>query len=773
MEDPNYCTADNMQDLLTSSVIMSSTSNTKFMTQHEQHHSNTTAIATQQLTSSPFHHHHHHHHIESTTTNQGTSITDPSSLIGSMYYTTQSPPPLQLSYEEPHHSHFQHTQEVEQELSQQPQITSISTEQQQEQKFDTTITTTMKKDTETTTIATSPTTLSNQQYEQEEESSPQPEKTLSTSRKHQETSSISLPSHNRRWTDEEDLLLQKGLLEFGYGKWIAISERVKTRNPLQCKNHARHWLLTEKMDENVPNQPTVNKSETDNKKIKKNKESWEEKTLTTPMIMMETSEPPSSPQPGPLFSEEQVTSIAVNQGISLNDNTFNISQDENTIITTTDNNENKNDNVMTNNNTFVSQEEKEDNEEECHHLDRNIITEDEKKNNPEWFCDSKSSAKSPERYMKIRNHILDSWHRVYKPEYMTKTAARKSLKDCGDVNAIGRVHAYLEKIKAINVGCVTNTKPRAPRRIQTTSSSSSSRRGYFYYEESDGEDDGNETPDDDYDGRSNAKGNGRNRPRPRRVTKKPQHYYDENGPRDTDDPFCLIPVEEYTDIDPPFHVDVASNALLMMDFHSHLSYTEIIGLLGGRYVHEERKLYVECVFPCRGTSSTDIECEMDPESEMKAREVFAHKGLSVVGWYHSHPTFEPNPSVRDIEYQQLYQTLFRDDTTGVEPFIGIIVNPSFAFEGDISRIQYVHIEQHRKNQEVIEQMTNLVKQFKGSDNDTDFDARMDKVIASLRANLPIMTEQMINLLNNLRALMHENDQPTTEEPSSSGPVSVM
>ena len=45
----------------------------------------------------------------------------------------------------------------------------------------------------------------------------------------------------------------------------------------------------------------------------------------------------------------------------------------------------------------------------------------------------------------------------------------------------------------------------------------------------------------------------------------------------------------------------------MMDFHSHLSYTEIIGLLGGRYMHEDRKLHVECVFPCRGTSSTDIE----------------------------------------------------------------------------------------------------------------------------------------------------------------------
>ena len=76
---------------------------------------------------------------------------------------------------------------------------------------------------------------------------------------------------------------------------------------------------------------------------------------------------------------------------------------------------------------------------------------------------------------------------------MTKTAARKSLKDCGDVNAIGRVHAYLEKVKAINVGCVTSTKPRAPRRAQTSSSSSSSRRAYFYYEATDDEDDGNET----------------------------------------------------------------------------------------------------------------------------------------------------------------------------------------------------------------------------------------------------------------------------------------
>lgn len=113
-----------------------------------------------------------------------------------------------------------------------------------------------------------------------------------------------------------------------------------------------------------------------------------------------------------------------------------------------------------------------------------------------------------------------------------------------------------------------------------------------------------------------------------------------------------------------------------MDFHSYLAHTEIIGLLGGKFDVKERCLEVQCTFPCKSTSTgiqvnyapelgliiefhlTAIlrnQCEMDPESEMRAREVFAEKGMTVVGWYHSHPTFEPNPSVRDIENQSSYQ----------------------------------------------------------------------------------------------------------------------
>lgn len=49
---------------------------------------------------------------------------------------------------------------------------------------------------------------------------------------------------------------------------------------------------------------------------------------------------------------------------------------------------------------------------------------------------------------------------------------------------------------------------------------------------------------------------------------------------------------------------------------------------------------------------------MDPVSEMNARELFEKKGLQVVGWYHSHPTFEPVPSIRDIQNQASYQVRY-------------------------------------------------------------------------------------------------------------------
>lgn len=67
------------------------------------------------------------------------------------------------------------------------------------------------------------------------------------SKKEGAISSASLPSHKTRWNNEEDERLGEALIKFGYGNWKAISEYVQTRNPLQCKNHARHLTQTEKV----------------------------------------------------------------------------------------------------------------------------------------------------------------------------------------------------------------------------------------------------------------------------------------------------------------------------------------------------------------------------------------------------------------------------------------------------------------------------------------------------------------------------------------------
>ena len=46
---------------------------------------------------------------------------------------------------------------------------------------------------------------------------------------------------------------------------------------------------------------------------------------------------------------------------------------------------------------------------------------------------------------------------------------------------------------------------------------------------------------------------------------------------------------------------------------------------------------------------------MDPVSQAKAKHDFAQQGLDVVGWYHSHPSFAPTPSLTDIDTQTTFQ----------------------------------------------------------------------------------------------------------------------
>ncbi|KND05014.1 uncharacterized protein SPPG_00695 [Spizellomyces punctatus DAOM BR117] len=366
-------------------------------------------------------------------------------------------------------------------------------------------------------------------------------------------------------------------------------------------------------------------------------------------------------------------------------------------------------------------------------IDSDAIQRFEVSSLPEWFLSTlavsqgkkphpRTLHKTPERYKKIRNYILAAWDKC-KPKYLTKTSVRPGLKGEGDVNAIGRIHEFLENIGAINVGCAEKggrkyyggtgvKKPKEDLADDMTELEAGSvwsfmeegrrrrrrvrnERGEWVYEDTLGGDDDEggsaQTGEDLAIAKEEARLFALNskyfadeelEKYDKRLLKRRQRqrgFAPSMGAPDSDilgdyDPFRLIPTRSYsTDVPAPFRVVVQSNAMIVMDVHSHLAHTEIIGLLGGTYDPIERILKVADVFPCRSLS-TGVQCEMDPDSEMQAREVFSAKGYDVVGWYHSHPTFDPIPSIRDIENQIAYQTLFQRHD-GVEPFIGAIVTP--------------------------------------------------------------------------------------------------
>ncbi|KAK9843826.1 hypothetical protein WJX81_007876 [Elliptochloris bilobata] len=167
--------------------------------------------------------------------------------------------------------------------------------------------------------------------------------------------------------------------------------------------------------------------------------------------------------------------------------------------------------------------------------------------------------------------------------------------------------------------------------------------------------------------------------RPRRQARVPTHR---SGVHAGDD-HQMVPCEEYAGLPgsgapgaQPFRVMVAPAAELMMDFHAHLSLSEVIGVLGGSWDAEESVLRVQRAFPVRELAAdTDtINVEMDPEDEFRVRSsIAADHGMQCVGWYHSHPQFATHPSIIDIHNQVTQQHAHR--TGGAEPYAAAIVGP--------------------------------------------------------------------------------------------------
>ncbi|KAJ8933985.1 hypothetical protein NQ318_016921 [Aromia moschata] len=305
-------------------------------------------------------------------------------------------------------------------------------------------------------------------------------------------------------------------------------------------------------------------------------------------------------------------------------------------------------------------------------LDKNAITELEEVIHHEFF--QGRTTKNPQRYLMIRNHIINTWN-SQKPNYVRKTSIRSGLRNCGDVNSVGRIHYFLEQIGAINFSCaqVNYIRPLYDM-IKTSAVKEKTVR--------DSQDQANRLNSDvgcrprikkkfNNDGEGGCtlthdeKGHVIKSTIINEEPVKPKSYIKKPSVR-------LIYCRPFSvDKPQPYTIRIHLSTLLTMDFHAHTSLTEIMGLVAGYWVEQNRVLIISHYEPCLNIASSATHCDMCPISQAKAADIIHGKGLDILGWFHSHPTFAPEPSHQDMETQQFVQKWIGYD----RPCVGIILSP--------------------------------------------------------------------------------------------------
>lgn len=123
----------------------------------------------------------------------------------------------------------------------------------------------------------------------------------------------------------------------------------------------------------------------------------------------------------------------------------------------------------------------------------------------------------------------------------------------------------------------------------------------------------------------------------------------------------------------PFTINVATNALLLVDFHCHLTDGEVTGYLSGSWDFSTHCLTILQAFPCRsrlGDKKRSALVEEEIRTNMEQR------NLTLVGWYHSHARTAAHPTIKDIENQLDYQIAMKGESdTSYTPCVGLICSP--------------------------------------------------------------------------------------------------
>lgn len=142
-------------------------------------------------------------------------------------------------------------------------------------------------------------------------------------------------------------------------------------------------------------------------------------------------------------------------------------------------------------------------------------------------------------------------------------------------------------------------------------------------------------------------------------------------------------------------VIVDAEAMMIMSLHSHLCSDEIIGWMAGTI--DPDSIHIQKAFPVKALAHENgrINVEMDVENALTVRTEIEEIGLKIVGWYHSHPTFEVTPSLMDIDNQINYQDI------STEYFLGGIISPYMSTHKLEGLFTIFHVkknkEEHKRN----------------------------------------------------------------------------
>ncbi|XP_038626860.1 MPN domain-containing protein [Tachyglossus aculeatus] len=238
------------------------------------------------------------------------------------------------------------------------------------------------------------------------------------------------------------------------------------------------------------------------------------------------------------------------------------------------------------------------------------------------------------------------------------------------------------------------------------------------------------------------------------------------GSRDSGrSPHTLVEVMSFSAINKfqPFNVAVSSNVLLLLDFHSHLTRSEVVGYLGGRWDTNSQLLTVLRAFPCRSRLG-DADTAAATEEEI-CQNLYL-RGLVLVGWYHSHPFSPALPSLQDIDAQMDYQLRLQGSVNSFQPCLALVCAPYYPGnqgpESTISpfwvmsppeqrpndygipmEVEMAYVQDGFLTNDILHEMVQLVEFYKGAsdlvkfqDNWSQDQTFLDKLKVSLACRTP-------------------------------------